>query len=145
MTSRCTLYLCTDGSPDALSIENARSLSFSLPRHVRENCYSRHPSSRRVSPPLQPARCAMNRPMLYYGEFIHEICVPLSSLGVNLSPKKGALATRPEKSCPEWERVRLGATVPTSRESRVTHVSRTNSRHVFALNSDALEEMLIRD
>lgn len=48
--------------------------------------------------------------------------------------------TRPEKSCSDWERAHFRDNGG-SRESSDTHVSRANNRHVFVLNSDAIEEV----
>lgn len=143
MTSRCTLYLCTDGSPAAHSIENARSLSFSLSRHVRESRVTLfgvfaglHPLNLRVM--RWTSRCSLLRR-------IHprnlRACRPST---LTHPPSKRVhfrlAVTRPEKSCPDWERAHFRDN-DSSRESSDTHVSRANSRHVFVLNSDAVEEV----
>lgn len=140
MTSRCTLYLCTEVRVPGRTVYGEWSLSFSFPCHVRE---SRYPHRLLGSPPCRAARYAMNKPMLYYGEFIHEICVTAGPPTLTHPPEEGAFSTRdntPRKIVP-----RLGTSAfrdnGTSRESSATHVSRANSRHVFVLNSAAVEKM----
>jgi len=138
MTSRCTLYLCTDGSPDALSIGNG--LYHSLFRVTCERAAIRIASSGLHPAELRDTRWT-SRCSITANSSTKFAWLP--SLDVNSPPKEGAFSTRdntPRKIVP-----RLGTSAfrdnGTSRESSATHVSRANSRHVFVLNSAAVEKM----
>lgn len=126
----------------ALYRERSLSIILSFASRARE---PRHPlRGLHWSPPSQPARYAMNKPMLSITANSSAKFACLPSLDVNPSPRKRVhfrpAVTRPEKSCPDWERARFRDN-GSSRESSDTHVSRANSRHVFVLNSDAVEEV----